>query len=191
MTLRDKVLRAWRDPSTERRDEPDVVARLGTLVELANLVSSTLDPRVALDFVAEAAFRLLDGAPALVLLAEGEGQTLAVRAAHGVGRPALRAQDRFRPGEGLAGWVFLRREALVLNDVLADPRTLNRQWIVAEGLRAFAGVPLLLRDRCLGVLCSMRPGERPFRPADVDLLAAFAAHKDEVTAGYVAVKKRD
>jgi len=76
----------------------------------------------------------------------------------------------------LAGWVFQRREPLVLPDMLADSRAVNRPWIQAEGLRGFAGVPLKFQDRCLGVLCAMRAGNRPFRGEDVDLLAAFAAH---------------
>jgi PAS domain S-box-containing protein len=99
-----------------------------------------------------------------------------IRAFHGVRHPELRTHNRFRIGEGLPGIVLQTKKPLTLDNILEDPRALNRAWLEAEGLRAFVGVPLLFRDRCLGVLFAARGGDRPFAQPDVDLLTAFAAH---------------
>jgi len=167
---------SWQALTAQRDAAEEMAARLAALTRLANLVSSTLDPGQVFEFVAEATSRLLEGAAALLLVADETGENLTICASHGLGHPELRTQDRFRAGEGLAGWVFQRREALVVTDMVADPRTLNRAWIETAGLRAFAGVPLLAHDRCVGVLCAMRGGEEALGQSHVDLLAAFAAH---------------
>jgi PAS domain S-box-containing protein len=142
---------------------------------LPNLIGSTLDLGQVFGSIAEAASRLLGGAAALVLVAD-EGGELTICGSHGMARPELRSQNRFRPGEGLAGAVFEGKAPIVLPDMLEDPRTVNRPWIEANGLRAFAGVPLVLRNKCLGVVCAMRGGGRTFGQLDVNLLEALAAH---------------
>ncbi len=165
----------WRRFTARSDPAKDMAGHLATLSHLAVLVNSSLNPSEVLGFVAKATSRLLDGAAALVLIADEKGE-LTICGSHGIARPELRAQNRFRPGEGLAGVVFARKAPLVLPDMLEDPRTLNRPWIEANGLRAFVGVPLVLRDQCLGAVCAMRGGGRPVGKLDAPLLEAFAAH---------------
>jgi two-component sensor histidine kinase/HAMP domain-containing protein len=167
---------SWRALRTERDVAEAMAARLASLSRLASLVSSTLDQSRVFDFIAEATSHLLDGAVVLLLVTDPEDGSLSLRASHGVSHPGLRIKNRYCAGEGLIGWVFEQREPLVLTDMLADPRTLNRAWAEAERLHAFAAVPLMLPDRCLGVLYAARGGERPFAAQDVDLLQSFAAH---------------
>ncbi len=167
---------SWQAVSAERDAAEDTAARLATLSRLASLANSTLDPSKVFDFIAEAASHLLDGAVALLLVSEAEDGPVSLRASYAVTRLDLQEQNRFGAGEGLTGWVFQHRKPLVLPDMLADSRTANRAWVEGEGLRAFAGVPLMLRDRCLGVLCASQRGERPFAGRDVDLLTSLAAH---------------
>ena len=167
---------SWRALRTERDAAEQMAARLASLSRLAGLVGSSLDQSRVFDFIAEATSHLLDGAVVLLLVTDPEDGSVNLRSSHGVSRPDLRIKNRYRPGEGLMGWIFEQREPLVLADILADRRTLNRAWVEAEGLRTFAGVPLMLPDRCLGVLYAARGGERPFAAQDVDLLQSFAAH---------------
>lgn len=174
--MADSLDASWQALQAERDAAEEMAARLATVSRLASLVSSSLDPSQVFDFIAEATSHLLDGAVVLLLVADAEDGTLHLRASHGVTRPELRVRNRFRAGMGLPGCVLQTREPLVLTNILDDPRALNRAWAEAEGLRAFAGVPLMLRDRCLGVLYAARRGERCFEARDVDLLKSFAAH---------------
>jgi PAS domain S-box-containing protein len=167
---------SWETLRAERDAAEHVAARLATLSRLATLASSSLEPSRVFDFIAEATSHLLDGAVVLLLVGDKEHGSLSVRASYAAARPELRVQNQYRPGEGLIGWVFQHRQSLVLEDILADGRTLNRAWVEAERLRAFAGVPLLLGARCLGVLYAARGGDRPFLEDDVELLKSFAAH---------------
>lgn len=167
---------SWESLQSERDAAEGIAARLATLSRLASLVGSSLDPAQVFDFIAESTSYLLDGAVVLLLVSDAEGGPVTLRAAHAVRHPELRRKNQYQPGEGLIGWVLQHREPLILSDMLADGRALNRSWIEAEGVRAFAGVPLMQLDRCMGVLYAARGGERPFAGQDVDLLKSIAAH---------------
>lgn len=167
---------SWEALRRQRDAAERVAARLATLSRLAAMTSASLDPSRVFDFIAEATSHLLDGAVVLLLVGDDEGGPVRLRASCGARRPELRTQAEYRPGEGLVGWVLQHREPLVLPDILADGRTRNRAWLTAEGLRAFAGVPLLVGPDCLGVLYAARDADRPFEAEDVELLTSFAAH---------------
>ncbi len=167
---RAEAMRAERDAAQS------LAARLKALYEVAALVSSTLEPQGVFESVAEATSRLLEGAVAFLRVWDAEGERLTLRAGHGIDSPEFPLGDAIGPSEGLSGWVYRQRQALLVPDALADPRTVNRARVEAKGLRAFVCVPLLLRDRCLGVLSAWRAGARPFGAADVELLWALAGH---------------
>jgi GAF domain-containing protein len=72
------------------------------------------------------------------------------------------------------GRVAVERTPLVIRDMRTDPRAVNATLIRAQGLNAFAGVPLLIGDRLLGVLAVATDREHQYGTDDVDLLASLA-----------------
>jgi len=61
---------------------------------------------------------------------------------------------------------------LSTNDIQGDERLPNKQWMADNGLRSFAGHPLLFRKELLGVLAMF--GRRPMAQHEFDRLAVFA-----------------
>jgi GAF domain-containing protein len=83
---------------------------------------------------------------------------------------------RFPSSTGIAGFVLVSRQPLVIEDVLADPRfsreTAESTGFVPNGLMA---VPLLHEERALGVLEVLdRPQDSRFTLAEMELLGLFA-----------------
>jgi GAF domain-containing protein len=83
---------------------------------------------------------------------------------------------RFPSSTGIAGFVLVSRQPLVIEDVLADPRfskeTAESTGFVPKGLMA---VPLLHEERALGVLEVLdRPQDTRFTLAEMQLLGLFA-----------------
>jgi GAF domain-containing protein len=83
---------------------------------------------------------------------------------------------RFPSSTGVAGFVLVSRQPLVIEDVLADPRfskeTAESTGFVPKGLMA---VPLLHEERALGVLEVLdRPQDSRFTLAEMELLGLFA-----------------
>jgi GAF domain-containing protein len=83
---------------------------------------------------------------------------------------------RFPSSTGIAGWVLVTRQPLVVEELADDPRfsreTAESTGFVPKGLMA---VPLLHEDRALGVLEVLdRPQEAAFSLQEMELLGKFA-----------------
>jgi GAF domain-containing protein len=83
---------------------------------------------------------------------------------------------RFPSSTGVAGWVLVTRQPLVLEDVKQDPRfakgVAEETGYVPKGLMA---VPLLHEERALGVLQVLdRPQRSRFSLQEMELLGLFA-----------------
>ena len=83
---------------------------------------------------------------------------------------------RFPSSSGLAGWVLVTRQPLVLEDVARDPRFAKD---LAEGTgyvpSGIMAVPLLYEERALGVLQVLdRPQRSRFSLQEMELLGLFA-----------------
>jgi GAF domain-containing protein len=83
---------------------------------------------------------------------------------------------RFPSSTGIAGFVLVSRQPLVIEDVLSDPR-FSRETAESTGFvpRGLMAVPLLHEERALGVLEVLdRPKEARFTLAEMELLGLFA-----------------
>jgi GAF domain-containing protein len=83
---------------------------------------------------------------------------------------------RFPSSTGIAGWVLVTRQPLVVEELSDDPRfareAAESTGFVPKGLMA---VPLLHEDRALGVLEVLdRPQKAAFSLAEMELLGRFA-----------------
>ncbi|MHB1596865.1 MAG: helix-turn-helix domain-containing protein [Streptosporangiaceae bacterium] len=83
-------------------------------------------------------------------------------------------------GEGLGGLVAQQAIPYTSGSYLTDQRFLHTgvidRGVREEGLVGILGVPLLLRDRVIGVLFAADRRPRVFAPAEVSLLSSLAAH---------------
>jgi len=57
-----------------------------------------------------------------------------------------------RLGQGLVGEIAQRRQPYLSNKLLDNPGITDQDWIRREGMEAFAGYPLLVEDRLVGVV---------------------------------------
>jgi GAF domain-containing protein len=110
-----------------------------------------------------------------IFLLDEETDELVFEAVAGEGSDSL-VGKRFPSSTGIAGFVLVSRQPLVIEDVLSDPRfsreTAESTGFVPKGLMA---VPLLHEERALGVLEVLdRPKEARFSLAEMELLGLFA-----------------
>ena len=143
------------------------------LARLAQVVTASLDLPEVLERVARAATDLLPDSAATVWGVEGD--RLVLRSETGTYN-RLRSGRRIELalGEGLIGHVALTRERLVVEDLLADPRTINVAWIRQEGYVSALYIPLLVRDRLVGVSSLLTRHHHHFERDELDSLTSFA-----------------
>lgn len=110
-----------------------------------------------------------------VLLLDEETDELVFEAVAGEGAGELLGR-RFPSSTGVAGWVLVTRQPLVIDDLGADARfsrdAAESTGYVPKGLMA---VPLLVEERALGVLEVLdRPADSRFTLQEMELLGLFA-----------------
>ena len=110
-----------------------------------------------------------------IFLLDETTDELVFEAVAGEGSETLVGQ-RFPSSKGIAGWVLVSRQPIVIDDVTQDPRfardVAEETGYVPKGLMA---VPLLHGERALGVLQVLdRRGSSRFTLEQMDLLSLFA-----------------
>src|SRR4051795_3341615 len=122
----------------------------------------------------EVARAIFKAKAASVFLLDEAADELVFDAVAGEGADSL-VGKRFPSDTGVAGWVLVTRQAIVVEDLTADTR-FSREAAESTGFvpKGLMAVPLLVEDRALGVLEGLdRPQQSQFTLAEMDLLGLF------------------
>jgi GAF domain-containing protein len=141
----------------------------------AGVLGAEKDYRELLQSIVEVARAIFRAKASSIFLLDEPADELVFEAVAGEGSDSLVGR-RFPSSTGIAGFVLVSRQPLVIEDVLEDPRfsreTAESTGFVPKGLMA---VPLLHEERALGVLEVLdRPSDARFTLAEMELLGLFA-----------------
>jgi GAF domain-containing protein len=130
--------------------------------------------RQLLRSIVEVARAIFGAKASSVFLLDEEADELVFAAVAGEGEEHL-VGTRIPSSTGIAGWVLVTRQPMVIEDVLNDPRfardVAEATGYVPSGLMA---VPLLHEERALGVLQVLdRPQRSRFTLQEMELLGLF------------------
>ena len=127
--------------------------RLGTLLQIGEAFSSTLNAKAAIHEVLETLARRHAIARSLVVLVDDDGRQLHVEAAHGLNRPSHHIQ--YTVGEGVIGKVVETGKAVIVPRVSKEPALIFRSSPRDEGAgdeSSFVCVPIGFDRRVVGAL---------------------------------------
>jgi diguanylate cyclase (GGDEF)-like protein len=154
----------------ERRNE-----ELQILVEIGKALTSSLDRQEILNVIMEKVSLLLKPRTWSLLLLEEETGELSFEIAVSPAAERLKG-IRLRMGEGIAGWVALHGEPLLIPDVHHDPRFARQvDEAIDFDTRSIVCVPVKSRDKILGVVelvNNLEDGD--FSEADLKILSTIA-----------------
>ena len=77
---------------------------------------------------------------------------LELRASAGAYDPAAGPQVQLPLGSRKASLIAKNRQPMLIRNVIGDPRVADQEWAAREGLASFAGYPLIVGQRLVGVL---------------------------------------
>src|SRR5689334_8017036 len=117
------------------------------LLEVADVVNTTLDLDTILRRVAELVRRVIDYEIFAILLLNEKTQELRIR--FQIGHPKDVAERmRVKVGEGVTGRAAQRGEAVLVNDVRLEPEYIN----AIPRVRSELAVPLIVKNKVIGVI---------------------------------------
>jgi class 3 adenylate cyclase/GAF domain-containing protein len=130
---------------------------LSTLHDLAQLLSSSVEPAVMLERVMDAAISAT-GAERGFLLLDRDGKALQVEVARNFQKEDLK-DPTFNASHTVIDFVSETGTSQLIDDALTDSRTAASESIVAQHLRSIVCVPIRAHDRTVGVLYLDHRGE--------------------------------
>ncbi|MEO8070059.1 MAG: GAF domain-containing SpoIIE family protein phosphatase, partial [Acidobacteriota bacterium] len=140
-----------------------------TLAEIGREVAAVLDLEELLSHIAQLARRLVDYRTFGILLLNEATQELEMKVAVQYGEKV--ALPKVPLGEGLIGYAALHKQAVLAPDVSKDPRYIK----VVDDVRSELAVPMLVKDRCIGVFDLESPELDAFSKRDVGILTLLAS----------------
>ena len=162
----------------EEHDREDVSTRLSELSMLFQ-VSTTLQlqlrPDIILEIIVRRVVSTLKAQQTSIMIMNEDGTELLTRAAYGLEAEFSRGA-RARMGEGIAGWVAERRQAVLLGEK-PPSADLGRFYKGNRRITSAICLPLILGERVVGVLNVNRINHPdPFDEHHVEVLKVFGEH---------------
>jgi len=140
------------------------------LLEVADVVNTTLDLDTTLRRVAELVRKVIDYEIFGILLLNEKTQDLRMRFQVGYTREVAERM-RIKVGEGVTGIAAQRREAVLVGDVTQDPRYIS----AIPNVRSEIAVPLIIKNRLIGVIDIESPQPNHFTEEHKRLLTLIAS----------------
>jgi PAS domain S-box-containing protein len=176
------LVRASIIDNTERKRAEELLnerIRTSTLsTEVALALNAGTELQAMLQQCAELVVRHLDVAFTRIWTLHEATQTLELQASAGCYTHLNGPHSRVKVGQYKIGLIAQEKKPHLTNCVQTDTRVSDKAWATREGMVAFAGYPLLLEDRVLGVLALFAR-----RPLAEDVLKALGSVADSLALG--------
>ncbi|MGA8150975.1 MAG: GAF domain-containing protein [Terriglobales bacterium] len=151
--------------------QPDLQSKVDPLLlEVADVVNTTLDLDTTLRRVAELVRKVIDYEIFAILLLNEKTQELRIRFQTGYTREVAE-RTRVKVGEGVTGVAAQRREPILVDDVSQDPRYIS----AIPNVRSELAVPLIVKNRLIGVIDIESQQPRHFTEEHKRLLTLIAS----------------
>jgi PAS domain S-box-containing protein len=169
---------------TMRKSAVELAARLARhttiRAEIAQTLADERDITAMLRRCCQALVDHLDVAFARVWTVDAAGENLLLQASAGMYTHVDGAHGCVPVGKFKIGLIAAERRAHLTNDVQHDPRVGDREWARREGMVAFAGYPLLVDGKLIGVLAMFARAQ-----IEEDSLSSLAGIADTIAQGIV------
>lgn len=155
------------NPITGQLDPTRILFDLQMGNEIAQSFSGCLEPEEIAHRITEGLVRKFNCAFARLWLLESDQATLNLIASSGMYTRTDGFFARVPMGAYKVGKIAQNRVTFLSNDLAAEPWVGNREWAIANKIRGFAGYPLAVKERVVGVLAvfSHQPMEPEFLEA--------------------------
>lgn len=159
--------------------------RIRALHEIDLAITSTLDLKSVLGVLLEQIDLVLPHVATTVRLSNPENAFLEPVACRNLDDKEWKA-EAWRQGRGLANVVFETTSAIIIRDVQTDPRVRDTEFYRKHKLVSYLGVPLVAKEKTLGVLGFYTKEEHEFTGDEIESLqtlagqAAIAIHNSQL-----------
>lgn len=143
------------------------------LSRIISVINQSLDLDAVLSSALDETLDIIKVNSGSIMLLDEEGQVLHCRVHRDLYKDVSPACCKL--GEGIAGRAALSGNAILIEDIQAEPLAARLGRITTEGIRGYASFPLRSKGKVLGVLNIATTSVRQFSPDDIQLLESITA----------------
>ncbi len=157
--------------------------KLEAITRISELITSNMYFEDVLKLIVTITAQVMQSSICSLMLLDEEKRVLEVKATQSVSK-AYNSKPPLRLGEGIAGRVALEGKPIIVKDVKKDPRYVNKDIAIKEGLSSLISLPLQVKGKIVGVLNLYTPTPRDFSEEEVRVLTAIANQVAVVVENY-------
>ena len=152
-------------------DEHDMVERKSRVFKILNSLQKYNNLNDKLHFIVESVVKYFDAKFARIWLVDKERKYLILKFSAGKYKNIQGEFSKVPLDSNKIGPIVKTKKPTISNDVVNDPRIRYPEWAKKEGLKSFAGYPLMSKGQPIGVLGMF--SEKKLSPADFEILRVF------------------
>jgi signal transduction protein with GAF and PtsI domain len=156
-----------------RENRTDYEEQIRALTEISKAITSDLYLDDILKLVVTVTAEVMGSKICSLWILDERQKVLKLRATQTISKEYLKERS-LRLGEGVVGHVARTRQPMVIRDVLAEPKYKEKDLARKEGLTSMLSVPLVVKDKVIGVINAYSQTPHDYSPTEVNLLIAVA-----------------
>ena len=160
------------DIEDRKQAEDTLIRQAGVRADVSAAFSKPIHLGEILHGCTEAIVRQLDAAFARIWTLSKDESMLELQASAGMYTRLDGSYSRIPVGDLKVGSIAREKKAHLTNNVMNDPRVNDKAWAEDNGMVAFAGYPMLVEDRLIGVVALF--ARRILSESTLDTLASIA-----------------
>jgi len=144
---------------------------LSAFIHITRAISSSIDLKEVLHLIVKSTCEITGSKGCTLMLLDEKGQILELKSLYGlsdqyIGKGPISADKSISD--------TLKGKPIIIEDASLDPRVQYPQEAKQEGIASIVSVPIILRERIIGVLRLYTPVPCRFTQDDIDFISAIA-----------------
>lgn len=154
-----------------RENRTDHEEQIRALTEISKAITSDLYLDDILKLVVTVTAEVMNSKICSLWLLDERRKVLKLRATQTISKEYLKERS-LKLGEGVVGHVAQTKKPMVIRDVLAEPKYKEKELARKEGLTSMLSVPMVVKDKVIGVINAYSQSPHDYTPTEVNLLIA-------------------
>jgi putative nucleotidyltransferase with HDIG domain len=165
-----------KEKATLKENLKKKIEEFSALYEVGKFITSTLHLDEVLAFITKKAANIMNASACSLRLLDKSGHELLLRSSYGFSNKGLlKIKRSIKVGESIAGRVVESGKPYIINDLKKEKNYKYPDYAMQKGFRSLVTVPLVEKDKIIGVLSVYNAKSGNYTPDDAKLLAMFAS----------------
>jgi signal transduction protein with GAF and PtsI domain len=147
--------------------------QLDLLTEVSRTIVSDYYLKEILQLIVTMTAQVMDSKICSIMLLDEKREELVIAATQSLSQEYVN-KSNLKVGQSMSGKVVLKKAPIIVLDVTEEPGYMYPEIAKKEGIVSLLSVPMMIKDRVIGVINSYTKSEHIFKKEEIDILQTIA-----------------